>query len=113
MISGEAFAQLGTLYVDARIRTTIEQPCSRCLTPVRIPIDIHEAFETSIPAESDTIDLSPQIMGFILASLDPHPLCRADCRGLCPVCGTDLNEHPEHTCEYKEADRPRLGDFLR
>ena len=112
-ISGEAFAQLGTLYLDVQIRTTIERPCSRCLTPVRVPIDIHETFETAIPVGSDTIDLSPQAMGFILASLDPHLLCQPDCRGLCPVCGTDLNENPEHACRDTETEKSKLGDFLR
>lgn len=112
-ISGEGFAQLDTLYVDTRIRTAIERPCSRCLAPVRVPIDVHETFEAAIPAGSVTIDLSPQIMGFILAALDPHPLCRADCRGLCPVCGADLNKHPEHACRNRDTDRPKLGDFLR
>jgi len=112
-ISGEGFAQLGTLYVDIRIRTAIERPCSRCLAPVRIPIDVHETFEAAIPVGSVTIDLSPQIMGFILASLDPHLLCRADCRGLCPACGADLNQHPEHACPNGDTDRLKLGDFLR
>ena len=112
-ISGEGFVQLGTLYVDTRIRTAIERPCSRCLIPVRVPIDIHETFEVAIPVGSVAIDLSPQIMAFILASLDPHLLCHADCRGLCPVCGTDLNKHPEHACRNRDTDRPKLGDFLR
>lgn len=112
-ISGEAFAQLGTLYLDTRIRTTVERSCSRCLAPVQVPIDLHETFEVPIPDGSITIDLFPQIMGFILASLDPHLLCRADCRGLCPVCGADLNQHPDHSCRDAEAERPKLGDFLR
>ena len=112
-ISGEGFAQLGTLYVDTQIRTTIERPCSRCLAPVRAPIDVHETFEAAIPVGSDTVDVSAQIMGFILASLDPRLLCHADCRGLCPVCGADLNRHPEHACPNRGTDRPKLGDFLR
>jgi len=112
-ISGEGFVQLDTLYVEARIRTTIERPCSRCLAPVRVPIDIHEAFEVAVPVGSVAIDLSSQIMGFILASLDPRLLCRADCRGLCSICGADLNEHPDHTCREADADPPKLGDYLR
>ena len=112
-ISGEAFAQLGTLYLDTRIRTTVERSCSRCLAPVHVPVDLRETFEVTIPAESATVDLSSQIMGFILASLDPHLLCRADCRGLCPVCGADLNQYPDHTCQDTAEEHPKLGDFLR
>ena len=28
-----------------------------------------------------------------------QPLCRPDCRGLCPTCGSDLNRDPDHTHE--------------
>ncbi|MEE1295920.1 MAG: DUF177 domain-containing protein [Bifidobacterium sp.] len=31
-----------------------------------------------------------------------QPLCRPDCRGLCPQCGEDLNEHPEHRHEQTD-----------
>jgi DUF177 domain-containing protein len=35
------------------------------------------------------------------------PLCRADCQGLCPVCGTNLNKG---TCSCKrEWEDPRLA----
>lgn len=111
-VIGEAFAQLNLLYLDIQIHTTIEQPCCRCLAPVHSQVDLNEVFETTIPTEEATIDLLPQILGFILASLDPHPLCRPDCPGLCPVCGVDLNQHPDHTCCDMDEEPPRLRDFL-
>ncbi len=36
------------------------------------------------------------------------PLCRPDCRGLCPVCGADLNEDPAHEHRDDPVD-PRLA----
>jgi uncharacterized protein len=43
-------------------------------------------------------------------SLPMKPLCRQDCRGLCTVCGTNLNRE---TCDCKrDWEDPRL-DVLR
>src|SRR5206468_3309557 len=38
------------------------------------------------------IDLRPALREQILLSIPPSPLCKEDCKGLCPVCGKDLNE---------------------
>ena len=35
----------------------------------------------------------------IAEELPPKLLCRDDCRGLCAVCGADLNADPEHRHE--------------
>jgi uncharacterized protein len=112
-VSGEAFYQLNVLYLSIRIRTVVEQPCSRCLSPVRVKVDREEVFTLPLCEEEEEIDLTSQVLGFITASLDPRPLCRPDCRGLCPHCGINLNEHPEHVCQAEEDDHPKLGDFLR
>ncbi len=112
-LTGEAFAQLGTLYLNTRIKTAIERSCRRCLAPVREEIDLSEQFSVEIPEGKTEVDLVLQILASITAALDPHPLCRPDCRGLCPVCGTDLNENPDHACETESGDHLRLGDFLK
>jgi uncharacterized metal-binding protein YceD (DUF177 family) len=111
-VAGEAFAQLGTLYVQARIQAEVERPCGRCLSPIRVGIDRAESFEFEILAASSSVDLVPQVLAVVLASLDPHPLCQPGCRGLCLVCGVDLNEDPNHTCRGSREERRRLGDFL-
>jgi uncharacterized protein len=41
--------------------------------------------------DGDEVDLSPPIREQLLLALPTRPLCRDDCRGLCPQCGTDLN----------------------
>jgi len=112
-VSGEAFVQFSTLYLTVQIHAVVEQPCSRCLTPVRSVLDLEETFEVPISETDTSTDLSPHVIAFIRNSLDPHPLCRPDCKGLCPVCGINLNEHPDHVCPQLEKDRLRLGDFLK
>jgi uncharacterized protein len=76
-----------------------EAPCRRCLKPARgdLRVDFQELFEAA-PREGETyrlghdsIDLEPLAREALTLDLPLAPLCRDDCRGLCPTCGTDLN----------------------
>lgn len=44
-------------------------------------------------------DLEALIRDTFVDALPLQPLCRPDCKGLCPQCGVDLNEHPDHRHE--------------
>lgn len=57
--------------------------------------------------DGEEIDLTPLVREQVLLALTDRPLCRADCKGLCPQCGTNLNEQ---TCGCtSEAGDPRLA----
>jgi len=57
--------------------------------------------------DGKTIDLDPILREQLLLALPMQVVCREDCRGLCPVCGQDLNERA-CGCEPKVLD-PRLA----
>ena len=57
--------------------------------------------------DGDHVDLSPLITEQFLLSLPTRPLCREDCRGLCPRCGVNLN-YTECECDTQVGD-PRLA----
>lgn len=44
-----------------------------------------------IPYSEDRLELLSPVQEQLLLAVPMHPLCSADCRGLCPVCGVDLN----------------------
>jgi uncharacterized metal-binding protein YceD (DUF177 family) len=111
-LDGVAFAQLGTLYLDVEMRTTISQPCGRCARPLDRPFTLHESFTVPIPPTADAVDVRPMVVSLILSAHNPHVLCRADCRGLCPACGADLNETQDHVCTKAPPSSQRLRDFL-
>jgi uncharacterized metal-binding protein YceD (DUF177 family) len=111
-LDGEAFAQLGTLYMDVEMTTAIAQPCGRCLRPLETHFALREAFTIPIPPTADAVDARPAVVSLILSAHNPHALCRPDCHGLCKTCGADLNETPNHVCAERGQDRRRLGDFL-
>ena len=89
-------------------------PCARCLKPVSSRLAIRFEFETDI-SESEYIDgynldVDQLIHDESLLVWPERVLCREDCKGLCSVCGHDLNDGP-CGCERTEAD-PRMAKVL-
>ncbi len=110
-----------------QVRTTLELPCSRCLDPFAWSVDaafdlryqpqtqnggegeqeIQEDDLTTAFYQNDEIDLGQMMQEQFYLSLPMKPLCAADCRGLCPVCGINRNRS-SCTCST-EYDDPRLA----
>jgi uncharacterized protein len=53
--------------------------------------------------EGDEVNLTPLIREQMLLALPTRPLCREDCRGLCPRCGANLNDG-DCGCVLENAD---------
>jgi len=111
-LAGEGFAQLSTLYLEVTLCAKLIQPCRRCLEPVKTTLEIDEPFEVPIPPNAESVDLLPVVLRLVLSAHAPNVVCRADCRGLCPACGINLNRHPDHTCELDQDKRTTLRDLL-
>ncbi|MBS3787763.1 DUF177 domain-containing protein [Candidatus Bipolaricaulota bacterium] len=114
--------------VSIDFSTNVIEHCRRCLEPIETKIDRHEEIEfrpnmeSEVTSEGDlsiyryesgsgTIDLLPYIIRFLKLDLDPYPLCKEDCKGLCPKCGANLNKEEDHSCETEEegeAKDPRM-----
>ena len=97
--------------VDAKLEIAAEGKfvCDRCLKPFKREVkeNVHLFFRIVEPGEDvvfeneeDVIilredekdfDLSPIVAEYLSLSLPIKILCHEDCKGLCPVCGADLN----------------------
>ena len=53
--------------------------------------------------EADNLDLGSWARDAVALALPDKILCRAECAGLCPVCGKNLNEEP-HAHDEEHAD---------
>jgi uncharacterized protein len=114
------------ILVRGRLETEIELTCSRCLTVFRQPVtlDIEEEYfptidiltGTAVPVPEDEpdafmidqnniLDLSEAIRQYGLLAIPMKPLCRENCAGLCPTCGTNLNVK---SCNCPPIIDPRL-----
>lgn len=120
------------IWVHARVDTATPCTCSRCLAEYsqRLEFTFDEEFFSTVdvntgarlplpPPESDAftidanhlLDLTEVMRQYTLVSIPLKPLCRADCRGLCPTCGADLNREP-CACPAPSPD-PRWGALRR
>jgi DUF177 domain-containing protein len=106
------------LYSQGQLRATVDYECSRCLTDFDQPVSVRLAElyyypPESAPSDAPTIgddvhlDLTPVVREDFLVSIPIRALCRPDCKGLCPQCGSDWNEGP-CDCRDDEID-PRLA----
>jgi uncharacterized protein len=87
--------------------TVLQGPCERCLEPAEVPFQL-SGTEVVLRGESESYDEDEKyvtrnyleadrwIRDLIGADLPSQILCREDCQGLCPICGANLNEEPEH-----------------
>jgi uncharacterized protein len=100
-------ASTGTVLV-LRFNARLHGPCFRCLDDavLELPIDARE-YQATSPGEADELrsqyveddrlDLAAWARDAVALALPDKILCRADCAGLCPVCGKNLNDEPhEH-----------------
>ena len=106
-------ASTGSVF-ELRFEARLHGPCFRCLDDavLDLPIDARE-YQATSPGESDELrtpyvvddrlNLGAWSRDAIALALPDKILCRADCAGLCPVCGKNLNIEP-HTHEEEPVD---------
>ncbi len=86
--------------------------CDRCLTQTTAEQvhDFAEEFDKSA-AVDDVLDVTELLRDELLAGQPMKNLCKLDCRGLCPVCGANLNDG-DCGCDRFVAD-PRLAALMQ
>ncbi|MGE5250517.1 MAG: YceD family protein [Bacteroidota bacterium] len=113
------------LLVQGDFSGEITLDCVRCLThftqPLRWQFTELYAFNQKSVTDSGLllpddaqIDLQPLVREYALLEVPINPICRADCRGLCPVCGENLNERDcGHRPEQDQSPFSSLKDLLK
>ena len=109
------------LLLSGETDLTVSIPCSRCLTEV--PTDIHIVIDKKLRMDGTEVvddemeetdyliglnlDIDKLIYGEILVNWPMKVLCREDCKGICKVCGMNLNKG-NCDCQRTELD-PRMA----
>ncbi|MEA1970480.1 MAG: DUF177 domain-containing protein [Thermodesulfobacteriota bacterium] len=108
---------LKNVSIKGKIKAVIELECCRCLEEFNFPAEIEFKYVLS-PAddlkedeleltykdleynyyEGDVIDLGQIIVEQVVLLVPVKPLCNDSCKGLCPVCGVNLNIEK---CDHK------------
>jgi len=120
--------QVADIRLRAAYKGELELLCARCVEPVRAPVqgsfDLifrpasadSDAGERSITVdeteigyyEESGLSLEDVVREQVLLSLPSRTLCNADCKGLCPRCGQNLNTG---TCNCEPSADPRWNAF--
>ncbi|MEX0815828.1 MAG: DUF177 domain-containing protein [Gaiellales bacterium] len=110
------------LMLELELGVRLVGPCVRCLTDAGVSLDVRaREYQATSPGEAeeltspylvdDRLDLSAWARDAVALDLPDKILCRADCAGLCPECGRDLNIEP-HEHEQQATD-PRWGALAK
>jgi uncharacterized protein len=97
------------LLVQSKFKATVSVQCGHCLIDFWQPLEIDfselYAFTNRSVSESGLImpedghiDIEPLVREYMVLEIPINPVCKPACKGLCPVCGEDLNQA---TCEHQ------------
>ncbi len=125
---GEIRRVVSDFLLHAHLSYEQTSTCSRCLGPAVSSVE--ETLELLIKIEEEAVekeddeeveieltqddmgllsltsaefDVEPLLIEQLQLNIPMRPLCRPDCRGLCPQCGTDLNQ-AACECGRREVD---------
>ncbi|MDR1563761.1 MAG: DUF177 domain-containing protein [Oscillospiraceae bacterium] len=118
LLKGEIKNHAGVVTISYTAEFTDFSPCDRCGAQINRPTQYKfnhtlvttlegEEVNDLILVENNRLDLDDLALSDILLELPSKHLCTAACKGLCPKCGTNLNQG-ECGCEKHEID-PRLA----
>lgn len=106
-VKGRVYNRAGVVYLEYSADFTLMHTCDRCLKDFRrdyqfsfghiVVPSLNSDNDDYIVAEGDRIEMNDIAVTDILLQLPVKILCRDDCKGLCMVCGCDLNEG---SCEH-------------
>ena len=102
------------IYITTDVKATVLVECRRCINPFEMDIattlgllfsigdtssETDEADERYYDGE--TLDISEDVRQALVLEIPTWSLCSETCKGLCPVCGTDLNT-TKYCCEVTD-----------
>ncbi len=110
-VNGKVRLSGNEVFVNGHVETRAQVECDRCLKPVELPVNVdftleyirdsdYESIETAELSEAEmsvsvfdgaAIDVDEIVKEQILLAVPTRMLCREDCKGICPECGTDRN----------------------
>jgi len=118
-VSGVVFNRTGIVMLQASAVYTLCAECARCNAPItritEVPVEHclvqhaeNDDNDYYIVVENLRLDLDALVSEDIFLAMPARFLCKESCKGLCSICGANLNET---TCGCKKPTDPRWDDF--
>ncbi len=116
-VRGRAFNKTGIVHLKADAAYMLKTQCARCGGAIErtVHVPVSHILLARLENENDDddiyivcdrmhLELDALVSEDIFLAMPSRFLCRPDCKGLCSVCGADLNEGD---CGCKPAADPR------
>lgn len=106
-VKGRIYNRAGVVYLEYSVNMTLLITCDRCLKELErayhydfdhiVVPSANSDNDEYIVADGESIELNEIAVTDLLLQLPTKNLCKDDCKGLCMICGCDLNES---TCDH-------------
>ena len=120
VFSGDFFKVEDSILLTGSVQYSYAEQCARCLTEFENTVetkfeavvvqkqddDDNESDEIKLVTIDGCVNLDETIKQLVYLSMPMKSVCKADCKGLCPTCGVNLNVE-ECKCQNKITD-PRF-----
>ena len=114
-VSGRVFNKTGIVYLEASAEYELSAVCARCNAPIRKQVSVplshcliahaeNDEDDYYIVVENMRLDLDSLAAEDIYLAMPSRFLCKESCKGLCSICGADLNRT---TCSCADPTDPR------
>ena len=91
------------LIVTGSASVPLATVCARCLDDIRVPITVKNLCFHFEKVRDLEVDLTDDVREELLLAIPSCFYCSPDCRGICPVCGANLN-HASCGCDRDQAE---------
>ncbi len=123
VFNGDFFKVEDSVLLTGSVKYTYQEQCARCLAEFENAVDAkfeavvvqrqddddNESDEIKLVTIDGCVNLDETIKQLVYLSMPMKSVCKADCKGLCPTCGVNLNVE-ECKCQNKITD-PRFDKF--
>ncbi|MGH8914625.1 MAG: YceD family protein [Acidimicrobiia bacterium] len=100
-VSGRVLGLIDAVKAELTASASAHFVCTRCLNEwdAEVTVDAEQYYRATPDEDGygivdNQIDVAAPAQDELALALPTVPLCKKDCLGLCPTCGTDLNSEP-------------------
>ena len=91
------------LIVTGKASVPLATVCARCLDDIRVTIAVKDLCFHFEKVRDLEVDLTDEVREELLLAFPSCFYCSPDCKGICPMCGVNLN-HASCACDTQQAE---------
>jgi uncharacterized protein len=100
----------GELVVRGSLTSEVQMRCARCSEFFSTTVTVSDFLRAyPAPEGTDSVEITEDLREEILLHVPGFAVCSAECRGMCPSCGADLNKG---SCECRRSEGPDTWSVL-